>query len=526
MNTRRLSIFVVICTMLLIALAMQRSNAWAQPSVQKGISYVTYGSGEYLRPDADLALEAAASTGANWIAVSVIGYQDTISSTAIFTTTATAADADLIHVIAEAHDLGLRVMLKPHIGILDGPNHWAGQIGQGFTTEAEWSTWFASYRSFVEHYADLAKAHGADQLAVGCELASTTHRAGDWRTVIAGVRARYDGPITYAANHSGEETSITWWDAVDYIGVDAFYPLADSDDPTVDELKAAWVPHLSTLTDLYATWEKPVLFTEIGYRSLDGAAQYPWDWQRQGSVDFQEQADAYQAAFESVWDQPWFAGMYWWEWDTDPFQGGPCDDGYTPHDKIAEDVLRAWYGGPPRPMPTPVAPDYTQTMHIYTDTLGTGWEDWSWGATRNLTATDQVYSGTHAISVTLEAWGALSFWHPAFDSDPYYWLEFYVRGFPPGEQHLWAVFYEENGTELRRRPVDSCRYIEEGTIEADTWKRARIPLSHLDAADRTLARVSIRDRSGQASTGFWVDEIRLVGAVTWRVYLPVMLCTD
>jgi hypothetical protein len=523
MKTRRFWMFAVISTVLLLVLAVQRLNTRAESSMQKGISYVAYESNAYLQPDADLSLEGIASTGANWIAVSVIGYQDTISSTAIFTTTATATDADLIHVIAQAHSLGLRVMLKPHVGILGGPNRWAGQIGQEFTTEAEWSAWFASYRSFVEHYADLSEIYGADQLSVGCELVSTTHRAGDWRALIAGVRARYGGPIAYAANHSGEETSITWWDAVDYIGVDAFYPLTDKNDPTLDELKAAWAPHVSALADLSATWDRPILFTEIGYRSLDGTNQYPWNWQGEGTIDFQEQADAYQAAFESVWDQPWFAGMYWWEWGTDPFQGGPCDDGYTPHDKLAEDVLRAWYGGPPRPIPTPVAPDYTQTMHIYTDMLGTGWEDWSWGATRNLAATDQVYSGTHAISVTLGAWGALSFWHPAFDSAPYYWLEFYVRGFPPGEQHLWALFYEEDGTELRRRPVDDCRYMEGGTIEAGTWKRARIPLSHLNAADRTLVRVSIQDRSGQAPTGVWVDEIRLVGAVTWRRYLPMML---
>jgi hypothetical protein len=223
-----------------------------------------------------------------------------------------------------------------------------------------------------------------------------------------------------------------------------------------------------------------------------------------------------------VYDKPWFAGMFWWSWDTDPYDGGPCDDGYTPHDKPAEDVLRTWYGAPPRPTPTPTPqPDYSRTLAIYTDELSPQWEDWSWNAGRNLAATDQVYSGTRAISATLGAWGALSFWHPTFSASPYRWLEFYVRGSPSGQQHLWAFVNAEGDVELRRRPIDDCRYIEGGIIEAGTWKLARIPLSDLDATGRSLLRVSIQDRSGQASTAFWVDELRLVGA-TWRVYLPAI----
>ena len=525
MKARRFSLFAFAATLLLLVLAIQKLNGQGQPSMQKGIAYVAWGSGEYSQPDADLSLENLASAGATWISLLVTGYQDTITSTTIFTTTSIPTDADLIHAIAQAHKLGLHVMLKPHLDLLKDPTHWRGQIGQEFTTEAEWTAWFASYRNFIEHYADLAQSYGVDQFCAGTELSATTHRADDWRAVIAGVRARYSGPITYAADHSGEEASITWWDAVDYIGVDALYPLTDKNDPTLDELKAAWTPHVTTLANLASTWGKPILFTEIGYRSLDGANRHPWDWQSEGTIDLQEQADCYQAAFESVYGQPWFAGMFWWSWDTDPFQGGPCNDGHTPHDKPAEDVLRAWYGAPPRPRPTPLGPDYSRTMDIYTDGLGSGWEDWSWNATRNLAATDQVYSGTQAISVTLGAWGALSFWHPAFDSDPYYWLEFYIRGSSSGEQHLWAFFYDEDGTELRKRPVDDCRYIEGETIEAGTWKRVRIPLSDLDATERSLTRIAIWNRNDEASTAFWVDEMRLVGAVTWWVYLPVCCAT-
>ena len=521
MNTRRFLPFALVAILLSVVAVQQGWGTQIQPSMQEGISYATWWPGDYSHPDADLSLAKLAATGANWIGLIVTGYQDTISSTTIITSTATPTDADLIHVITKSHRRGLKVMLKPHVDLLHDEGHWRGQIGGEFASEAEWTAWFASYRSFIDHYADLAQTHGADQFCVGTELSATVHRADEWRAVIEGVRAYFGGPVTYAANH-GSEAGITWWDAVDYIGVDAYYPLTDKNDPTLAELKAAWTPHVTILAALAETWEKPVLFTEIGYRSQDGTNRHPWGWTTGGPIDLQEQADAYRAVFESFYDKPWFDGMFWWSWGTDPFEGGPCDDDYTPHDKPAENVLRAWYGAPPRSPPTPTPqPDYGRTLQIYADGLGSHWQDWSWNATRNLSATDQVYSGTQAISVMLGAWGALSLWHPTFSSGPYHWLEFYVRGSPSGQQYLWALVNTEGDVALRKRPVDDCRYIDGGAIEAETWKLVRIPLSDLNATGQSLVRVSIQDRSGQAETAFWVDELRLIGA-TWRAYLPMV----
>jgi len=241
-------------------------------------------------------------------------------------------------------------------------------------------------------------------------------------------------------------------------------------------------------------------------------------------VDLQEQAQCYQAAFESLYDQPWFGGMFWWVWSPDPFDGGPCDDGFTPHDKPAEDVLRAWYGAPPRTDTKPLfppQPDYSKTLSIYRDGLATDWEDWSWSATVDFAATSPVYSGTRAISATLDAWGALSLWHPAFDTSDYYWLEFYIRGAPTGQQRLWAFFHDQNDAELRKRRVDDCRYIPGGIIDGSGWQHLLIPLEDLDAADKSTVRVCLQDRS-DVGASFWVDEIRLVGVV-WRVYLPLLM---
>ncbi len=311
--------------------------------LQKGISYAAWGRGLYSLPESDISLAHLAETGANWIALIVTCYQDGIGSTAIFSSETTPTDSDLIHAINRAHSLGLKVMLKPHLDLWKDPSHWRGEIGLEFDSEKQWEEWFSSYRSFIERYAALADENGADQFCVGTELVGTSHRASEWRRVVSGIRALYPGPIVYAANHSGEEISLTWWDTVDFIGVDAYYPLANNKIPTHRDLIEAWKPRIEQLAALAAKWQKPLLLTEIGYRSLDGAASQPWNWQISGEVDLGEQAICYRAVIEAFSLQPWFSGIFWWDWGPDPLAGGPGDDGYTPHRKPAEDILRSWF---------------------------------------------------------------------------------------------------------------------------------------------------------------------------------------
>ena len=326
----------------------QISTGEAIPTIpgefQKGMSYAAWWQGQYSTPEADQSLANLAATGAEWLALIVTGYQETITSTVItYTLPRTPTDADVTHVITQAHSLGMKVMLKPHLDLNNDPSHWRGEIGTGFTTEAEWDTWFASYRDFIAHYASLAQANRVDQFCIGTELVGTSGRELDWRQVISDVRSLFSGPIIYASNHSGEETSIQWWDGVDYIGVDGYYPLTNKNDPTLAELKAAWVPPTLTLENLSSQYNRPIILTEIGYRSVDGANQHPWEWQTGGTVDLQEQADCYRAALETFWGKPWFRGIYWWYWSTDPDQGGPGDMDYTPHNKPAEIILRNYY---------------------------------------------------------------------------------------------------------------------------------------------------------------------------------------
>jgi hypothetical protein len=495
------------------------SQATSSAPKLKGMTIASWWPGEYSTPDADQALAELRDDGPNWLALIVTRYQDTYSSTEIYSAPGTPTDADLVHVIKQAHGLGMKVMLKPHLDLANDSSHWRGDIGQGFS-ESDWAAWFSSYKTFIYHYAQLAQTAGADQFCIGTELVSTDFRAADWQSVIVGVRGLFAGPITYAANQGSE--GLSWWDKVDFIGIDAYYHLTDKNDPTLDELKAAWAPRVDMLKTLSENWNKPILFTEIGYPSLDGANREPWNGQVSKVIDLQEQADLSQALFESFFNQTWFAGVFWWTWETDPLEGGPCDPKATPHDKPAEAVLRAWYGAPPKPPGIDETPglDLARTMTVYTDSLGEGWDSWSWDGTYDFASTVQVHSGVYAISAAAQPGGALALHHDNFDSSPYYWLEMYVyKSTDASSLEVWAN--DGDDQPLRTRPVEDCRYTEGQPITPGVWTRLRIPLKDLNAGNRLLQRVTIGNKSDQPFS-FYVDDVRLVGAA-WKRYLPLTM---
>jgi len=511
-----LSGLMILC---FLVLGRGPSHAAGQVVKQKGMSFVAWWPGLYSSPNGDQALSELREAGPDWISLIVTRYQDTIASTTIYASPGTPTDEDLVHVINRAHSLGMKVMLKPHLDLANDPTHWRGDIGVGFS-EADWTAWFISYKDFINHYAQLAQTYGADQFCVGTELVSTKLRAADWQSVIAGVRAIFTGPLTYAAN-PGDEASITWWDKLDFIGFDVYYALTNKNDPTLAELKAGWMPIAATLKSLSETWGKPILITEIGYSSQDGANQHPWQSGTSDPLDLQEQADLYQALFETFYNQAWFAGVFWFPWETDPLVGGPCDKTATPHDKPAEDVLRLWYGASPR-LPAPPFPglDYTHTLDVYTDSLSTDWGDWSWGGTYDFSSTEQVQSGMYAIKAVDPTYGAVALHHEAFDSSHYYWLELYVyKSSDPSKVAVW--FNDENDNMLPDRPVEDCRYTGGQPITAGTWTRVRIPLKDLDASNRLLSRLSIGNGYDQPLT-YYLDEVRLVAA-SWKISLPLVL---
>ena len=155
----------------------------------------------------------------------------------------------------------------------------------------------------------------------------------------------YGGSLTYGANWDREFEEVEFWDLLDFIGVHAYFSLTEKMDASIEELEQGWQPHVLALEGLTAAYGKPVLFTEVGYRSITGAGVDPWNWQVRRPTDGgAEQADAYEALFRTFWDRSWFAGLFVWEWDpARTAANSRFDDGYSPQNKRAAEVMARWF---------------------------------------------------------------------------------------------------------------------------------------------------------------------------------------
>lgn len=308
---------------------------------QRGISYAAYTWNVLLSRESDQRLAELPRVGVEWVALIPVWYQTDATSHDIRPVPYdTPTDESVRHAVAQLHARGIRVLLKPFVDSQDGT--WRARI-----RPRDRAAWFRAYKEFILHYARLAQELGVAGLCIGTELDFSTGDEAAWRDIIAAVRAVYRGPLVYAANYTDYQR-VRFWDALDYIGIDAYFPLAQNPDASLDELRAGW----RRAADQVEQWwlatgqKKPVIFTEVGLPSYTGAAQSPGSWDLGTEPNMRLQADAYQAAFEELSGRPWLQGMYWWWWDnpsTADWGGGPQNIGYTPRDKLAEGVLAQWY---------------------------------------------------------------------------------------------------------------------------------------------------------------------------------------
>lgn len=302
---------------------------------QRGFALPTYSRDGYGSAAAATHLGQIADSGAGWVQLNPTWFQDSPRDAEILAGEETPSDASLVAAVAEAHDVGLRVMLKPHVDLVDGTH-------RGEIDPADPTAWFASYRSFIGRYADLAARSGVDQFVVGTELEGVSDDRQAWLEVVGAVRARYSGPLLYAANYD-EYRGVAFWDALDLIGIDAYFPLADRPTADATALESAWRPIRADLQELAAQADRQILFTEAGYTSQHGSTTAPYSWTISTRPDQAEQAAGYEALLTAFYGQPWWAGVHWWYWAV-PLEENPNDPlGYAPRGKAAEDVLSNWW---------------------------------------------------------------------------------------------------------------------------------------------------------------------------------------
>ena len=306
--------------------------------------------------------------GITHLSVTPFGWQEAYNSPEVKLRTEaryyTEGDTGIAELAAQGQKYGLKIILKPHIWL---SNSAAEEFYQGkkvikkkwrdaiaFENEADWQRWSSTYRNFMMHYARLAERIGADVLCIGTELASTVRQRPDfWRGLIRDVRAVYSGKLTYGANWYKEYEEVTFWDELDFIGIQAYFPVSKKPNPTLEDLLTGWKKHHDAIAAIQEKTGKPVLFTEIGYRSVSFAAEKPWHWPNRSEVgniqpDFTLQANLYEAFFQTFWNKPWTAGALIWKWYPEGSRRASRRAiDFTPQEKPAADVLSKWYGAPP-----------------------------------------------------------------------------------------------------------------------------------------------------------------------------------
>jgi hypothetical protein len=236
---------------------------------------------------------------------------------------------------------GLSVMLKPQIWIRRGD--FTGHLKMN--SEEDWKKFGENYKEFILLYAALAEKEKAEILCIGTELNSFVEaRPQFWIELIAEVKKVYKGQLTYAENWDKIE-NVHFWNNLDYIGVDAYFPLNEAASPNLEEIRTGWRPVKKQLKKLSQKNKKPILFTEYGYRNVDHSLRMPWDASRELTGNDENQAKALKGLYEEVWNEKWFAGGFLWKWFQDHLRaGGAQDNQFTPQNKPAEAVVKEYYG--------------------------------------------------------------------------------------------------------------------------------------------------------------------------------------
>ena len=302
---------------------------------QPGLGYGTEASAKLL--------DHLVEMGVTWVSLTPFGRVWSLSSTNIrmdFEAPYPDNRAAVREMIHQARDRGLRVLLIPHLWVDTGG--WRGEMDPG--SPEGWREYQESYRAFVLRWARDAALAGADALSIGVECKSWSGRfPAYWAQLIRDIRAVFPGMLTYSANWD-EAEDVVFWDQLDFVGINAFYPLHHENGATDEQYLEGAARRAEEVVAMARAMQRPLLFVEVGYTTRADAAVEPWLWPDDMTdvvIDEREQARALEAMFRAFLPYEEFAGFFVWRYYAnlnDVSQEARW--GFSPHTKMAEGVLR------------------------------------------------------------------------------------------------------------------------------------------------------------------------------------------
>lgn len=299
---------------------------------KKGFNFVSWKRTEYSADYAKSSFDTMMTSGANWVSIVVTLYQKSLNDTLIIDDPVkTPSTYSISQIVQYAHSKNFGVMLKIHLDTYDDASRTRIKPSDIFA-------WFRSYSKYVLNYARICEMLGVEMFCVGTELSSLSGERTLWSELIDSVRKIYTGKIIYASNFD-EYRNVSFWDKLDYVGIDFFAPVSNKTDPTYDELVLGWQPYLNDLKSWFNEnhSDKKLIFTEIGYPSTDGASMKPWSV---GDVlDLEEQSLCYEVALDIISNIDFVDGVFFWNWNAD-LTVDSSKIGFSPYGKPAFEVLK------------------------------------------------------------------------------------------------------------------------------------------------------------------------------------------
>ncbi len=330
---------IIFCLIVLVVFACSMTNVPKEKI--NGVSFVAAShqvDSTHVKP--------VVSINANYAAVMPFGFIRELNSPEIVHNTERQwfgeTKAGTQQYIEELRKKGIKIMIKPQIWV------WRGEF-TGFIemkNEEDWKTLEAEYSEFILTYADLANEVNAELFCIGTELEYFVKaRPEYWSELIKQIKTIYRGKLTYAANWD-EFKRTPFWKDIDYIGVDAYFPVSQEQTPTIEACIEGWKKYKSLLKKYTDSINKPILFTEYGYRSVDYSGKEPWKSDRSmNKVNLEAQVNTTKALYDTFWNEPWFAGGFIWKWFTfHDKAGGNENSQFTPQNKPVEAIIKNYYG--------------------------------------------------------------------------------------------------------------------------------------------------------------------------------------
>ncbi len=233
------------------------------------------------------------------------------------------SDENIREIAQKAREKGFALVFKPHIDVWDG-------TARGAVVPNDVDLFFQNYTDYITHQAELAEELNVELFVIGTELDDLAHTDGRlarrgvdvtayWQEIISSVREVYSGPITYSVSCFADchgPAQVGFWPELDYIGFEPYFAVTNSTDPSLEEMKAGFIEKFDRWAlPLAERYGKDILLTEVNAYAFDGVNTDPiamFTTPEDHPVDKLEQAEYYEALFQSLEELPYIKGTYPW----------------------------------------------------------------------------------------------------------------------------------------------------------------------------------------------------------------------